>query len=295
VTTSKAQGSSTRGADGQGQSRRSDEGAPGTNGFPSHTDGGGGGGRDPRGGGGGGRAAPGRARTAVIGALVILYLNAQSILSKLDELACTAAELKPDLILITESWYKDDTSDALLQISGYDLQMRRDRADMVAGVGGGLLVYGKKGLQFVPLDNVMEFNQHCSFKIRHGKEESKFTLVYRLPRNATANLADLEEFIKTVEKRTILIGDFNLPMIDWQEGRAVGTAASQVLEACNDKFLEQLVTFPTHDRGNILDLVLTNIPDEIEEVENAGKLGSSDHTMLLVTLVGGGRPRGGGE
>ena len=40
----------------------------------------------------------------------ILYLNAQSIVKKVDELECTASLTKPDLILVTESWCNNSIS-----------------------------------------------------------------------------------------------------------------------------------------------------------------------------------------
>ncbi len=41
-----------------------------------------------------------------------------------------------------------------------------------------------------------------------------------------------------------------------------------------------LVTFQTQVRGNILDLLLTNIPDRVSDVKAIGRLGKSDHTMV---------------
>jgi hypothetical protein len=45
----------------------------------------------------------------------------------------------------------------------------------------------------------------------------------------------------SVSERSILIGDFNLPDINWQEGTAGSGATRRILEKCDDKFLEQLV------------------------------------------------------
>jgi hypothetical protein len=48
--------------------------------------------------------------------------------------------------------------------------------------------------------------------------------------------------------------------------------------------MEQLVEFSTKVRGNCLDLVLTNIPERVASVVEAGRLGRSDHEMILITL-----------
>jgi hypothetical protein len=48
--------------------------------------------------------------------LKILYANAQSIASKPGELAATAKDLQPDLILLCETWCNDTVSNASLSI-----------------------------------------------------------------------------------------------------------------------------------------------------------------------------------
>ena len=111
-----------------------------------------------RGGGGGGEAsAP---TTHGHDTLSILYTNAQSIVGKIDELSCTSSELKPDLILLTETWCNDSVSDAFLSIPDYELHHRLDREDTAGGRGGGLLVYSKKGIKVLSLNKVKHFHQY---------------------------------------------------------------------------------------------------------------------------------------
>jgi hypothetical protein len=83
------------------------------------------------------------------------------------------------------------------------------------------------------------------------------------------------EIFRTVEKNSVLIGDFNLP--DWVSGTAGSKPSSLLLEEADAAGLHQLVEFPTQIHGNILDLVLTNMPDRIDNVEQAGRLEKSDH------------------
>ena len=45
-----------------------------------------------------------------------------------------------------------------------------------------------------------------------------------------------------------------------------------------------MVYFPTHKAGNILDLLLTNNPNIVLSLEDAGLLGKSDNNMILVEL-----------
>ncbi len=83
---------------------------------------------------------------------------------------------------------------------------------------------------------------------------------------------------------SILIGDFNMPDIDWETWTGARNWAG-FLDAVEDALLEQMVYFPTHIKGNCLDLVLTNIPERIKNVEEMGRLGASDHEMILVTVA----------
>jgi hypothetical protein len=77
-----------------------------------------------------------------------------------------------------------------------------------------------------------------------------------------------------------LVGDFNLPDIQWEAGQAHAKVDAELLEAIQAAGLEQLIDFPTHTKGNILDLILTNIPDRIHNIEEKGRLGRSDHCAI---------------
>jgi hypothetical protein len=92
----------------------------------------------------------GARRRATSEKVTILYLNAQSIVKKVDELGCVADLSKPDLILVTESWCNEDISNAFLSLDGYELipDLRMDRETTARGRGGGgLLVYAKEGVR----------------------------------------------------------------------------------------------------------------------------------------------------
>ena len=64
--------------------------------------------------------------------LNIVYLNARSIVSKLDDLELLANEKKPALILICESWCNSNINNAFLSIDNYYLEpnLRYDRCEI---------------------------------------------------------------------------------------------------------------------------------------------------------------------
>jgi len=87
-----------------------------------------------------------------------------------------------------------------------------------------------------------------------------------------------------VDEKTILIGDFNLPGIDWEQEKAKDARGRELLEAAMEAGMQQLVNFPTHVKGNILDLLLTNCSDKVLEVSDQGRLGKSDHCLLKLVI-----------
>ena len=104
-------------------------------------------------------------------------------------------------------------------------------------------------------------------------------LVYRLPNAGLESYDKLSDLIRNAGNNSIIIGDLNLPDVPWSDGEARGRGAV-VLEAATEALMEQLVDFPTHTRGNILDVIITNVPERIFDVEDVGRLGKSDHCMM---------------
>ena len=240
-------------------------------------DGSGGGSGGGGGGGGGGFGSPG-------GGLKILYLNAQSILSKVNDLNATACDLKPDLILITESWCNDSIENNVLYLNDYEIisDLRKDRFDTTNGIGGGLLVYSRKGLEILPCDNNNNFNQYCSFKVLTHNAYVNIVLIYRPPSCIKENCDKLVDLIKNALDSTIFIGDFNYPKIDWNNLICDNDNKSlDFLNICLDNNFSQYVDFATHKRNNILDLVLCN-DNSVISIDNLGPLANSDHVMLMI-------------
>ena len=78
--------------------------------------------------------------------LKIISTNARSLNSKIEELKAMAADLSPDVIAVTETWTNPSISSSYLNICGYKLIARNDRADTLNGRGGGIVVYVKSSI-----------------------------------------------------------------------------------------------------------------------------------------------------
>ena len=95
----------------------------------------------------------------------------------------------------------------------------------------------------------------------YGKNKSfTFVVFYRPPNNSIEPLVDLSaslvEFNNSAE--TVLVGDFNLPDIDWTTNSVLRESDlnCKLMDILLDHFMSQLVLEPTHGK-NILDLVIT--------------------------------------
>ena len=137
---------------------------------------------------GGGQQQQTSQETAILN---IMYLNARSIKSKLNELEILSRENNPDLILVTESWCSSEITNSELSIENYfiDPSLRQDRKDTSNGIGGGLLVYVKNGLKILTVDNTVDFNQYCRFNVLSDDNNVDFnvTLIYRSPNSKSVN------------------------------------------------------------------------------------------------------------
>jgi hypothetical protein len=188
---------------------------------------------------------------------------------------------------LSETWCNANVTNAFLNIAGYNFQteLRNDRCDTANGVGGGLAVYTTNGLTVLPCDKASDFNQYCKFKIVNGCDVVYFYLLYRPPSSGQDSKDKICELFRAAEKNSVFFGDFNLPDIDWQTGAAGSRASDAIVEAATAAGLRQLVEFPTHTRGNVLDLVITNVPERVENVREGGRVGRSDHVVVQCELA----------
>ena len=70
----------------------------------------------------------------------------------------------------------------------------------------------------------------------------------------------------TSKELLIIIGDFNLPDICWSSLSGQCPRSNLLCDFVFESNLTQLVNFPTHIKGNILDLLLTNNEDLINNL-----------------------------
>ena len=152
--------------------------------------------------------------------------------------------------------------------------------------GGGILVYIRETLVIYPNDNPdLNFSQYSNFTIRLAENSMPLNIfaIYRSPNSDEKNNEELCRIFDNIKQNTVLFGDFNYPKVNWLN-QSCDNPSRPFMDKTGEKLFEQMVDFPTHRAGNILDLVLTNNPGIILNVEDAGVLGTSDHNMIVVEI-----------
>ena len=81
----------------------------------------------------------------------------------------------------------------------------------------------------------------------------------------------------------IALGDFNAPDIDWSTLTGTTNYSHSLCNAVYNKNLTQIIITPTHKQGNTLDLILTNSPSRIINLNI--QTSPSDHYMITADLL----------
>ena len=194
------------------------------------------------------------------------------------------SDLKPDIVILTETWCHDQLSNEILNIPGYNIDpnLRKDRTDTDNGRGGGIIVYTKSGLTILPNNDIKsDFIQYVSFDVHCNNHLQNFIAIYRSPNSSDTNTDKLCNIVSDhMNTNSIMIGDINLPNIDWPNNIS-DRKGKMFLDTTSENHVMQVVDFPTHNKGNILDLILTKSPEQIDNLTKLDFLGNSDHNMIL--------------
>ena len=118
-------------------------------------------------------------------------------------------------------------------------------------------------------------------------------MIYRSPNSNDIQNENITRYIRNLPENSIVVGDFNFPDIDWSTLSCTASSSRLFLDAVNDKFLTQLVDFPTNltpqANGGItetcIDLVMTTNENMVASVTTCGQLAASKHTMIMVEIV----------
>ena len=83
----------------------------------------------------------------------------------------------------------------------------------------------------------------------------------------------------------LVAGDFSMPDIDWNTMSAPSICSEMFCKAIVHRNLRQIISEPTHIKGNTLDLVLTDTPELISDINNSYQTYSSDHYFVSILFA----------
>ena len=144
--------------------------------------------------------------------------------------------------------------------------------------------------------NYFEENVLAEISI-NNKDKLLCGVFYRRGESSSVNnkrlLNTLEDINEKKHSHVLLMGDFNLPNINWTDWTTKSLKPecyeNQFIEGLRDSFLFQHVTDYTRQRGNdepsTLDLVLSNEENMVQELQIKAPLGKSDHSTLEFNYI----------
>ena len=195
---------------------------------------------------------------------------------------------------VTETWGKQ-WREVTLEIKDFNIY----RKGRIGRRQGGCLIYVNKDLKSYAcreLENLPgEDSVWCWVKLSN---ETKILVgcIYRSTSSDNANNELLMNQMKRASEvagksRILIMGDFNVKEINWQENEVEGGPESfpfLFYECTKDCFLYQHVTELTRFRSqqeSLLDLIFTNEEDDVKNIEIVNPLGKSDHGVIMCDII----------
>ena len=216
------------------------------------------------------------------------YLNIRSIVHKLSLFQSYVYSSNFDVICLTETWLSESVFDQEILPTNYNIY-RKDRPSR----GGGVLIATKS---FIPVSVVCSDQSNNALEILTVRlnlsKPLTLSCVYIPPNPSDSYMYDLTSNLTHVVQSNlstdiIITGDFNLPDINWDTLSTTSTPSSAFCDFIFDNSLTQLIDQPTHAKGNILDLILSNSDELITNltISSSNSWISSDHFVITFQLA----------
>ncbi|MEM7402230.1 MAG: endonuclease/exonuclease/phosphatase family protein [Pseudomonadota bacterium] len=219
-----------------------------------------------------------------------ISFNARSIRNKVPDLLFELSSNPSSICCVTESWLQGNSDDSILSDVAKTHYIIRVDDDSRAGRGGGVLMLLPLNLQFEIIEEIANDYFELSGINLYSQKTHIFSLflAYRSPSPdmlqstlvLTDTLSRILHVSPTVTK--FILGDFNYPRINW------ANPDLSELHPCDASFVHamyqlgfsQLISEPTHNGGNCLDLLFTNYSNVVGNIEVGASFSTSDHFII---------------
>ena len=230
--------------------------------------------------------------------------------TKLLEFQSYIFDKKPGIVILNETWLTDDHMDnEIFPCDSYKV-FRQDRSikshppdpnnpRKFRKKGGGVLIAVKANLDIQSKKVGVSCNAEIiSTEIKCGNDIFCITTCYRVGTLGMGNFYEVEKHLRSISntkkyKRHLFVGDLNLSHIDWAENTSSSEIEQKYIDLFNDLGMQQIVEEPTHEQGNLLDVVYVSVTNFIKNLHILSKneICSSDHFGITFELSGKVKPK----
>lgn len=165
-----------------------------------------------------------------------------------------------DVICVTETWLSDSIFDQKVIPCNYTIY-RNDRKSR----GGGVLAAVKQTIHSSLTDHLEGISLQLHLLI-----PLSLCCVYLPPNSDNTHISMLVSYLSELTTPPCgditIVGDFNLPDIDWDTLSAASRSSELFCDFVFNNNLCQLIDKPTHTKGNTLDLIITNTSHRIQDI-----------------------------
>ena len=224
--------------------------------------------------------------------------------TKLYEMNMFLEVNKPDIFMLNETWLKKSVRDnELFPEETYKI-FRLDRNNVTHPPdptnpnkfrrnGGGVLIAIRRDLDITSTKVDLKPSAEIigiTLKFSDGRKIILCSY-YRVGNLGLDNHKEFKKYIRSARTRKgvssiIVAGDLNMPGINWENFSSTDNTDNLFLDTFSSFELDHLISVPTHSKGNILDLLLTDKPALISDivVSDSNLPCKSDHFCLNFNL-----------
>ena len=214
--------------------------------------------------------------------LKVGFVNLNSLFNKVPFVDLLLKQYNIDVLGVGETWLVQSIADSYVDINNYRL-VRRDSPSNVRK--HGIAIYIRQCIKFIEVP----CNIDNTVIIKLTEQDVYILFVYRPPSNNAATDDLLATFIRGFcpDKEVILMGDFNLPSLRWENDNPaesyISRTDSKFLDVFTDLGLTQTVTEPTNfPSSNILDLCLLSHRERLGSASIKPPLPACSHGVVLL-------------
>ena len=182
-------------------------------------------------------------------------------------------------MFLTETWLNSNAPAILLEASPPNYQFSYSFRQGKKGGGTATILLAQNGFKEILFDEYGSFEHH-SFVF--SSPPILCLTIYRPPKRCASFINEFSEllsFIHSKYDRVLILGDFNLHVDNQSD-----SFSTEFLNLLNCMNFIQHVTQPTHNRGHILDLIITyGLSASVTSVMDVGL---SDHfCVFLLSMI----------